>query len=104
AEPIVERATGEPPLAQHDGLGDDQADVAGADEAPRLVRGACADIHVQVLDVGGLALGDGGRLATACDHALDAGEELDTLADERLGEIAADTADGDVALVVDVRR
>src|SRR5439155_4977773 len=103
-EPVVERAAREPSLAELHRLGGDHADVARTHEAPGLVGVPRPYVDVHVLDVGGLPLGRRRRLAAARHDSLDAGQELDPLADERLDREAADTPDRDVALVVDVRR
>ena len=51
AEPVVERARGEPPARELDRLGREHRDVADLQAAERLVAVARADVDVQVLEL-----------------------------------------------------
>ena len=108
ADPVVQRARGDPVVAQRQRRDVDHADVADADQRPRLVAVGGADVDVQVLGLGGLvavvAAQQVDRLAP--DHAAQlavAGGQDDSLADELDRIPAADLSESDEPRILDVR-
>ena len=107
AEAVVERARRQAAIRQLDRLGSDHDLVALGDHFAGVVAVTRADVHVQLLELGGLLalLGFEEVNRLAPDHAHDralAGEHLDSLADQHLRIPAARADHVQEALVAHV--
>ena len=106
ADTVVPRARGESVVAQLDGLRREHGSVAEADDRARLVPVARADVDEEVLHLDLLVLVLLERAPLLADHAGEAPvarHHLDALREQHLGLPAADAAEPEEALVVDVR-
>ena len=107
AEPVVERARDEAAVRVLERLARDHGDVADADQRARLVAVLRADVDVQVAQLGHLlallvAQQVDRLLAHHARHDAAARGDLDALADEDHRVPAADAAEPEEAVVVDV--
>ncbi len=107
AHPVVDRACGEAALGELDRVGSDDRDVADRDGGACLVSAGGPDVDPQVLELHRLApvLGRHQVNRPATDDPEDLPlrrEDLDALSHEHLRIPAADGADEEIALVVDV--